>query len=78
MPPLLTAAETMETPPHTLRKASRLEPKNHLFEKEHHLNHPPPFLGFPAVNFPEKKYSCSTKCRETMESICLYGTLEPL
>ena len=23
----------------------KLEPKDHLFEKEHHLNHPPPFLA---------------------------------
>ena len=23
----------------------QLEPEHHLFEKENHLNHPPPFLG---------------------------------
>ena len=30
--------------PYTLNN-SRLKPKNHLIDKEHHLNHPPPFVG---------------------------------
>ena len=43
----------------TPRKIQKLEPKRSpQNEKEHHLNHPPPFLGLQHVNFPGSKFSC--------------------